>query len=458
MRRLWSLVVACVVCLGLMVPVSAADLSGSGTVRWDPTFSNSCTFPSIGNMATKGSTSSSAGFYFYNLDVPASTQLNVSGTLGVYFSYFFAGTAEFSYIIKTGPTYEYTTEADYIARKVNPSSYSLWYYDANQNNVPVSYSECSVKQFEGVQNTYSYSTPGFQVSYKFPIDGVLTGFRLEGLDSVRAGNSGKTYAYIPSFTVIATETSADLSAMESVADKVAEGNAIAQAMYGDIMSVLSQIKGDTGTVAAYMEEMFSSLVQIQSDTTNLYSLCSTYLRYLADIASTAESIDAELKAYHTDFMSMIEMLNGTIVDESGNIQAKMEEIYGLLIAYLDSQYAGAISPGLEQATGDAQLDVDRQEALEQGFQSNLTESWVELKLESFSLGGGYTSAMAWVSSWFTNFYNAMGDYGMIVLLPLFLGIVTMVTGLRRQAIQRGPRMPDVPPLPTNPMLPKGRGK
>lgn len=453
MRRLFALCAAIIICFSLSVPVSAAEASGTADVQFTNMSPVGMNFPRLTN-ATKVK-DSSATMWLDNINVPPSVALNLSGSIGIYFSYYTAGNSQI--VFWDGSTT--IDESLYLDLIKAPTSWSVWWYDSNASDVPVSNTNYSIRTFTPSNDSYSYKSPGISLAFKFDVSSPLQGFHVQSLRALKTRlSSGTIYCFVPSFSVIATETAADLSKLEDIADQIAEGNQIAQAMYGDIMSALNSIKGDTSQMAAYIEEALAALLQVQTNTSNIYSLCSTYLRYLADIASSSASIDVELKAYHADFMQMMDMLNSTIVDESGNIQAKMEEIYGLLIAYLDSQYAGAISPGLEQATGDAQLDVDRQEALEQGFQSNLTESWVDLKLESFSLGGGYTSAMAWVSSWFTNFYNAMGDYGMIVLLPLFLGIVTMVTGLRRQAIQRGPRMPDVPPLPTNPMLPKGRGK
>lgn len=454
MRRLFTLCAAILICFSLSLPVAAVEASGSADISFTTGFVRSVNFPRLTNVTSVYD--STGTMWIDNINVPPAGALNLSGSVGVYFSYYTAGNKEIRYMDGS----ESIDEFLYVEYITLPNSWSFWYYDSNSSDVPVSSSNYTIRTFTASNDSYTYKSPGITLSFKFDVPSPLQGFHIDALRQLktRNGTSGSIYAFVPSFSVIATETSGDLSKLEDIADGIAEGNDIAQAMYGDIMSALNSIKGDTSAMAAYIEEALTSLTQIQVNTSNIYSLCSTYLRYLSDIASSSASIDVELKAYHQDFMDMMETLNSTVVDESENIQAKMEEIYNLLIAYLDSQYAGAINPDLEQSTGDAQTDIDIQHGLEQGFQSNLTESWVDLKLQSFSLGGGYTSAMAWVSSWFTNFYNAMGDYGMIVLLPLFLGIVTMVTGLRRQAFSRGSRAPDIPPLPTDPMLPKGRGK
>lgn len=454
MRRFFSSVLVVLILTGvLLVPVSAAEASGTADVSFTTGFFRSVSFPRLTNVTSVYD--SSATIWIDNINVPPAAALNLSGSVGVYFSYYTAGKS--SIVFWDGSTT--ITQDEYISLITSPSSWSLWYYDSNASDVPVTSSNYTIRTFTASNDSYSYKSPGISLSFKFNAGSPVQGFHIQSLRLLKTRlSSGTIYAFIPSFSVIATESSADLSKLEDIADGIAEGNDIAQAMYGDIMAALNAVKGDTSVMAECIQEALASLLQIQTNTSNIYSLCSTYLRYLADIAANTDSIDAELKAYHADFMQRMELLNSTIVDESENIQAKMEEIYNLLIAYLDSQYEGAINSDLVESTGNVQNDIDIQYGLEQTFESNLTQSWVDLKLQSFSLGGGYTSAMAWVSSWFTNFYNAMGDYGMIVLLPLFLGIVTMVTGLRRQAISRGPRVPDIPPLPTDPMLPKGRGK
>lgn len=428
-RILALIMTACLVTSMFVVSGSAANLTGTADITFLSGSSTqqvvSFTFPHMSDVTKNGSGSTQKKFY--SLNVPPSVALNASGSLSVYFSYYITSSMSLSYAGNA------TNVEEYASVLSDPSSWGAYYFDANgitADDAPES------KAASIFTPTGTHVSPGVTVKITFNSVELATGLHVDCLNLCSAGGTGNVQWVVPSLQVIATESSADTLALENIANQIAEGNAIAQAMYGDIMAALNAIKGDTSEVAAYMKEALTALAGIKSDTANIYSLCSSYLHYLAQIAADTSSIDAELKAYHEDFMTMMETLQDTVIDESGNIQDKMEEIYNLLIAYLDTQFASAINPDLQESTGNVQLDIETQEGLEQGFQSDLTSSWTDLKLETFALGGGYTSAIAWVSSWFSNFYNAMGDYGMIVMLPLYIGIVTLIAGLARQAIRR----------------------
>lgn len=441
-RFLPLIVSACLIISLCIVPGSAAYLSGTTNVYLAYRTSSNGTDSNSGTSIQTPRSNSSESISFGSsstkcarlnkIDLLPSNYLGGTGTVGVYLSYHFRSavtTQTMSYVDTQGVAYD---ESQYVSNLRD--TWSVSYYNSSDTKVPVSGVPTLTTY---VPETAGLNSIGVSLKWNISVADVMNGLYLEPLSSLSVSfSSGRIYLVIPSFTIIEASSNSDLSALEGIADQIAAGNALAEAMYGDIMAALNAIKGDTSDIAAYISEALTALNSIKTSTSGIYSLCSSYLHYLAQIASTSDSIDAELKAYHQDFMEMMETLNGTIIDESGNIQDKMEEIYNLLIAYLDTQFSSAINPDLQESTGNAQLDIEIQEGLEQGFQSDLTSSWTDLKLETFALGGGYTSAIAWVSSWFSNFYNALGDYGMIVMLPLYIGIVTLIAGLARQAIRR----------------------
>lgn len=435
-KRFLSVILLAGALIGMAIP-AGASVSGSCDFVVNRLNSSSLTgFFEFPRAATSAALTTSDGYFrLDSLNVPPSVNLGASGTVSIYFSFYYGNT-------KTNRYYDSTkasiSESVFTSNYLDPLSWNVSYYDMNGSLVN-DVDSLSVSSFS-VEDTSAIFSPGYSLKIRFSDVDYMSGLYIFSniLQYYNGTGSGNSF-FVPSFTVVPTETSADVAALEDIADQIAEGNAIAQAMYGDIMAALNAISGDTTLIAEYMNECLTYLNSIKVNASRIHTLCNTYLKYLVDISNSSASIDTELKAYHEDFMSMMEMLQGTIMDESDDIQAKMEEIYNLLIAYLDSQYASAVNPDLIESTGDVQLDIDLQEDLESGFRSNLTESWTDLKLETFSLGSGYVSSVAWISSWFSNFYNAMGDYGMIVLLPLYIGIVTLVAGLTRQAIRRSGR-------------------
>lgn len=437
-KRFVSVLLVVVMVCCMATSVGAASLSGTAEVTFSSYGFSDYTADFDFPRASYSTGYSSAYFKrISSVNVPPSVDLGAVGTVSFYISFYYYHSGSILYRNSSNSS---ITVDEFCSNILDLSNWYASYYDMNASTVNDG-DVISISQFVAGDGSSNYS-PGFGITVRFEDCQYLSGLYLfNSYVQYAHGNPTSTSSRlaIPSISVITTETSADVEALENIADQIAAGNDLAQAMYGDIMAALNSIKGDTATMASYLSQALTALNSIKSNTAGIYTLCSTYLQYLAQIASTSESIDAELKAYHEDFMAMMETLQGTIMEESDDIQAKMEEIYNLLIAYLDSQYASAVNPDLIESTGNAQLDINRQEELEVGFQSNLTESWTDLKLETFALGGGYTSAVAWVSSWFSNFYNAMGDYGMILLLPLYIGIVTLVAGLARQAIRRSGR-------------------
>ena len=244
------------------------------------------------------------------------------------------------------------------------------------------------------------------------------------------------FVVVPSASIVSTETSADLDALEDIADEIAAGNEILSAVYGDIMELLNSLYSRLGDMQqaqelanAYLFEIAEKLTSLDATASNIYSLLGTYMHYLQDIAETADDIYSELQSFHTDFMSMIELLIGTVQAESDDIQAKMEEIYNLLIAYLDNTFASAINPDQDQAIGDTNDVMQDSNDIENEWTGNMADGWGELNLDTFAFGAQFLSAFVWVSSWFTNIFNGFGDFQQIIIFPLMVGIVMLILGM-----------------------------
>lgn len=422
--------VALVVCVSVS-PVGAVDAEG----RFDTVFimtghptdhkvSTRLIIPRVGNKVSVGSASyapSDNSFYFFpTLEslsyVFPESGVYPSGNVGFYMSYAFA----YNY-----PVTEEQMDAAYNA------FYSL--ADTSSYTVPV------------VVDTFNFST---EDSTRFPTLGQKISLNLSDVDSLTSfslvntehnrvwlnyssGDTVTQWTYVTSASLIYTESAADLETLESIADQISAGNAIAQAMYADIMEALNAISGDTELMASYINDCLIYLNSIDNKTMNIYNLCASYLHNLADIAQTAEDIEAELESFHTDFMSKLELLISTITSESDDIQATMNSIYQQLIAWLESNFTEAINPELDSTNDDLNQGIANSEAIEQEWTGSLSDNWSAMHIDDFSFDSSFTSGFLWVSAWVTNIYNALGLYGSIIILPLIIGICKLLLGYFR---------------------------
>lgn len=165
-------------------------------------------------------------------------------------------------------------------------------------------------------------------------------------------------------------------------------------------------------------------------------MLSTYLHYLEDIAQTAEDIKAELASFHADFLTYIQLLISTVSSESDDIQAKMEEIYNLLIAYLNNAFGSAVTPDATEGIEGADNQLDAIEGIESQYTGSLSDKWNSIGISDFTLAPGLLSGVAWVSSWWTNFFEATGDFKIILTLGLFFGVCGLLIGMISRASRR----------------------
>ena len=434
------LVLASLVCSLFLVPVGAVDVTGSATfeVRYNdrnqaPAFravASGISIPRAG-VTNESFSISDDDSSVYTLSIESvdtgAGNLGAQGAVGVYFSFYW----------NIRGTVSSVEGASYVTRGWSP-----YYY--NENGQQVSISDFEVTTSAAVDNK---STNIYVFSANVPLDGggTLTRFQAlrpsydsSGYYTTVYGDGTALVLYVPSFSIVATEASADLEALENIADQISQNNAIMQAMYGDIMSALNAILEKTGSLEAaqevanaYILQVVQQLQQLNSTSSSIYTLLSTYLHYLQQIAQTAEDIKAELAAFHSDFMTKLDLLISTVSQESDDIQAKMEEIYEQLQAWLDSQFEQAIDDDFEQGNTDLEQGIQNNDQIEQQWTGSLSDAWAQTGIDDFAFDAGFTSAFMWVSGWFSTFFNAFGVYSQILLFPAILGLAMLLLGMFR---------------------------
>lgn len=423
------LVLACLVSL-LVVPVSAADADGSVTLTWrlstNSNFDQTQTSV-LGDLPVSGSSLEFGGnsatrwrlsFQDVSFDVS-----ELSGSVSAYFSCY----------------------------GVLRLSDSVSYENTSVTSTDFSYLNANGQLGHGVAEISSYTVgslyPGFSMSASTvaselePISNIA--ITPSGDVSILAMSSnpnryqGTWVLNVTSARVVATASSADTEYLESIADEIAHGNEQALAFYGDIISILNEIYSKeteievtVDQVADYILQALKELASIGDDVESMYTLMSTYLHYLESIAQDTESIDSTLTQFHADFMTMLQTLISTITSESDDIQEKMEEIYNMLIAYLNQQFGDAVPDGIDQDITDTSDVIDKTDQIESEWQDDMTSGWGDLDLPNYTLPTSLLAGVVWVSSWFSNIFNAYGaDWSQILLVPALFGIVMLAIGM-----------------------------
>lgn len=428
----------------LAVPASAATVDSSATFEWFSRTPSSSTSSSRNTLEVSTPTNSSVSSlpfsgngYFYlrpSQFWPSSRNAKYNSVVTLYVSYFFTAYYATATLSKNPALSASDFEAEYMT---DVGSYE-------QAAVSVSAFRPNVTYAATTGYTLSARAPGSEgVAVGLPSITYLSDDKVFSIKVISGGSEAEVGLVVTSARYVTTETTADSEALEDVADKIAEQNELMQAFYGDIIAILQAMDTKLGSLESaaelmntYLSQIVDSLGSLNGTASNIYSLLSTYLHYLEDIAQTAEDIKAELASFHADFLTYIQLLISTVSSESDDIQAKMEEIYNLLIAYLNNAFGSAVTPDATEGIEGADNQLDAIEGIESQYTGSLSDKWNSIGISDFTLAPGLLSGVAWVSSWWTNFFEATGDFKIILTLGLFFGVCGLLIGMISRASRR----------------------
>lgn len=387
------------------VPASAVEVTGgqlnfgcSGTNGGAPYINWDLSIPSSGDKSQSSSTFSKSYSGIFPFSNARTGTGNLSGVVTMYFSFFFgtpAGVDRFH-----GSTL-YPSPSDII-------------FKFNKEDGTVGTGHISATTF----------TPNFAGTYTtgYTLRGTIDTSELGGLSIQNpwfdfttnavyfpvVGSQTNCYVYpnVPSLRIVATETSADLDALENIANGIASQSAILQAMYGDIVALLNSIYsrcGDLLTAQNLTNQYFSQIIpvlnSIDGKTTDIYNLLST----------------------------QFSLLISTIERESDDIQKAIDDATIRLITYLDSAFSGAVGqlPGTTDGLNSA---IQNNDNFESEWQSNVSQQWENLQVESFMFPNVYISGFSLVLSIFEDIWDSLGEYTSLYIFPLMLGVVLLLIG------------------------------
>lgn len=104
-------------------------------------------------------------------------------------------------------------------------------------------------------------------------------------------------------------------------------------------------------------------------------------------------------------------------------------------SFIKGQYL--TSGALGAYNDEAQDALNQHEAFESEWTSSMTENFNALDMENFSFGTGVLSGFGLISGIFNDLWNAMGEYKILYVFPLTLGIALLLIGRISKFAGRG---------------------
>ena len=191
--------------------------------------------------------------------------------------------------------------------------------------------------------------------------------------------------YFSSLRVVGTETSADLEALEGIADAIAAQSDILQAQ---------QLTNE------YFSQVIPLLNSLKNITSDIYTL----------------------------LQAQFNLLISTIETASTDIQGAISAQTAALIAYLDSVFQAGVNPDTAQRTEDIETGLGSLNDGESTYTSAATERYEALTANFSGFEGDTLSGVALVSNLFKQVWDAFGDYNIVYIFPLTFGLSLVFLG------------------------------
>ena len=421
MKRVLPCLAVVILCASfLIVPASAASVNTSMNVTFRANGSNyedTLSVPIINSdvytnsISSKGWTFNVGSNYWMSIpEVNIDVEQYFTSPTGLYFSFFFRehATGDNTGDSMTG-THAYQDHAVYEGFYTDSVGFPL--------TVPVerSYFEPNYSGFDSVSKGYTFKIQ-YPASESEPITSL--GFRrADNLGLLAFKPSVSLYAQqimvIPSVQVITTQTSAELGALEDMADEIAAQSDILQAMYGDLISICNSIYqrcGDLLEAQNLANQYFASIIPI-----------------LNAIQNNTGSTATNTANIYVLLQNQLALLKSTIELESGDIQDAIEQAVDDLISYLDTVFQSAVGqlPGQNQTTGG--LITDYESAETQLFEGVL-EGFSSTIPEQPEFSSELIAAFALINTIFNSIWDKIGDFKFVYIFSLTLAIILLAIG------------------------------
>lgn len=426
--RLGSLCAVCAITLSLLiVPASAATLDRSISLTFNRGGSysygtiNTPRFDSQGTVVESNAVKLTAGTKYYASlqEVLSDSEYTYTGTTGLYLSFYFICDSSYAGAWTTQtPTIEGFYTNQYGKEGLVPSVDVDVFTPFNSSNT-VSTGWTWKATFEG--------TPDM------PISGL--GIRRSGgaaqayWTPTAAGDlTSKFYVVVPSAQIIGVESTAELDALESMADSIAAQSEILSAMYGDVVSICNAIYERTGDMLAaqnlansYFQQIIPILNVISSNT--------------SDIASTTNNIYSLLQTQFNLLISTIQSesfdIQEVIKGESEAIQDAIDSAVEKLITYFDTVFSGAVGDTPDSIQGADDIIKQENDFTSQGFDTADDYMGVTIP-DAFTPPSNVLGGFSVIKNLFESLFAVLGDFGMIWVFGWVAGLCALVLGRLRR--------------------------
>lgn len=421
MKRVVALIATMLICASfLIVPASAVTLERSMSVEWvrgSGSFSftfNSPLYDAYTNEHPGNSVANPVvGTKYYTSvnSILSDTEYTYEGAVGMYVSWFMTvstgsgGTGSWSY---------------------QEPSYSGFYTNmyGQSGSIPN-------LEYDTFNPVTTLSNPSRGYTYKAQFLGTpelpISGLGIERSTStaqmywvpasIPSGtNDDKSLRFgicIPSARMIGRESTAELDALENMADAITAQSEVLSAMYADVIDVCNSIYERTG------------------DMLEAQNLANQYFAQIIPILNIISGNTDEIVSTTANIYSLLQtqfqLLISTINQESGEIQDAIDQAVDDLIAYLDSVFRGAVGelPSQNESTGG--LITDYESAESDLFESS-DESFSQVVPEVPEFSSELIAAFALINTIFNSIWDQLGDFKFVFIFPLTLALVLLAIG------------------------------
>lgn len=175
-----------------------------------------------------------------------------------------------------------------------------------------------------------------------------------------------------------------------------------------------------GTVLAFKSWTTDSNVLFfdivyKADTTRTLSL---YFRINYSVSSSFGKYDSIIFSGNTV---------SHISEHQTSIEEWLEAIYSALVGE-SGEGGGTSNPELDESVSQAGQLQGSLDEFESSIQGDFESSFNDLNLGGFKLPVGILSAMSWIGTTWTGFFNGMGELQYIILFPCFVGLALLLIG------------------------------
>lgn len=298
------------------IPAAAADGGYSGTSQYNlvtgsalsSSFGYSFTLPSSSSVSKSVVADSPDGYLGFSSWVTSNSS-GFESAVGLYFSYYFSVDSSYQLTEYGNPSLSY-----FKVGGLETSTTSFTYTPVS--NV-YTFTPAANKSSQGVSIVgRALATEGDPLK-NVGLYAVGSGGQIGKPQSFIAVGSPRTATFvITNARIVGVTSSAELDALESMADAIAEQNDILQAMYGDIVAICNSIYQKTGEMVEaqklanqYFAAMVPILNDIKSLNSSIYSILSTqFAALIAAVETASTDIQAAISAQTAAIIAYLESL------------------------------------------------------------------------------------------------------------------------------------------------------